>query len=330
MVKYMLDSIRLPTVENYLRDFEVRLDGTMKDPFRDQNPPPVLYHYTSWDGLRGILTSQTIRATDHHDLDDAQELRAAENLVDGVVAELSSQVSEQSAQILRAFHAHYAGRRVADWITLYLTCFTSVRDNAYHWKMYAKNDGACLACRNLSDEVPPDEYLGVKIFRGSGRVVYDPQIAEARIRESFLNVLSEYERFAGVLSPAAEGARTKTIVQLAIIAATVGITSKTIDYLNDAEWRATAAFTERAVDPEVNVRGQRFLPLPCRSGGRRIVLEEVIVCGPDSTKAQTQAQEILREAGYQGTDLPPIRLSEHAPQQKSDESARRWSRPAGA
>ncbi len=49
-------------------------------PPRD-DPPPVLYHYTTWKGLIGILTSKEIWASHHAALNDREETTYARNLL---------------------------------------------------------------------------------------------------------------------------------------------------------------------------------------------------------------------------------------------------------
>ena len=63
-----------------------RLYGTKPDP---ENP---LYHYTSLEGLRGIVDSRTLWATDIRYLNDAQELHHFGQLV---IAEIDARMERE-------------------------------------------------------------------------------------------------------------------------------------------------------------------------------------------------------------------------------------------
>jgi len=89
MVEWMLAVVPPPRIAFHAA-FEKRLDRLAADPFLPLSPPTVLCHYTSMNGLRGILRQQAFRATDHHDVDDKGELGAAEERIGAVLADLAS------------------------------------------------------------------------------------------------------------------------------------------------------------------------------------------------------------------------------------------------
>lgn len=271
------------------------------------------------EGLRGILTGQVFRATDHHDVDDKGELKAAENRVDAVLRELRRKVPTPSARLLNAFFESYSSRRVADHVTVYLSCFTSMVDGPYHWESFAKNGGACLVLKAIPDETPPAMFRGFHLGRRALPVVYDATVWEERIRAGFLGVLREHEAFAETarIWKLEDEARQKTIVELAIVAANAGISAKDPKYREEAEWRWIAVSepgprrlpTEKS-KPTADSKAKRYLPLRFRPGTKRFEIDEVIVRGPDSTGAISEAHEILRDAGYPPT-APNVRASEH-------------------
>lgn len=290
-------------------------------PFRVQEgeAPPKLCHYTSMEGLRGILTGQVFRATDHHDVDDEGELRAAEDRVDAVLKELRLKVPASSAGLFDGFSSLYSTRRVADHVTVYLSCFTSMVDKLYHWKSFAKNGGACLVLKTIPGEIPPKMFRGFLLGRWHLPVVYDPAVSEERIRAGFLGVLREHEAFSETarIWNLEDDARQKTIVALAIVAAKAGISAKNPQYREEAEWRwiAVSEMPSGRLPTEKTKttgdgKGKRYLPLRFRQGTKPFEIDEVIVRGPDSAVAINEAQEILRGAGYPPNDHI-VRVSEH-------------------
>lgn len=50
-----------------------------------RTPPPVLYHYTSFNGLLGIVTSKSIWATNIHYLNDSKEFAHAREITLGLI-----------------------------------------------------------------------------------------------------------------------------------------------------------------------------------------------------------------------------------------------------
>ena len=70
---------------------------------RASGAPALLCHCTTLAGLRGILTKQVFRATDHHDVDDKGELKAAEERVDATLVEVASNASPLGADVFASF-----------------------------------------------------------------------------------------------------------------------------------------------------------------------------------------------------------------------------------
>lgn len=220
--------------------FEQGIRRASSGPFLPTAPLAVLCHYTSMKGLRGILGQQAFRHTDHHDLDDKGELGAAEERVRAVLANLA-QSATADRDILATFYKYYAERPVRSHLTAYLSCFTSDRDKLRHWTAFAKAGGACLVLKAL-DELPPATYEGQNLGRGMFEVVYEEAVWEHRLRTGFTAVLSEYERWHSDadLWGFAEEARTQLIVDLALVAAHAGLSSKTPQYREEVEWRWVA------------------------------------------------------------------------------------------
>jgi hypothetical protein len=305
-----------------LAGFAARLTAAQGAPFSIQEGefPTKLCHYTSMKGLKGILTGQVFRATDHHDVDDKGELRAAEDRVDAILKELRPKVPAPSAGLFDEFFNFYSTRRVADHVAAYLSCFTSMVDQLYHWASFAKNGGACLVLKFIPGENLPVMFRGFRLGRSAFPVVYDAKVWEERIRAGFLGVLREHEAFAETarIWKLEDVAREKTILELAVVAANAGISAKDPRYREEAEWRwiavpETAPGRLPTEKSEPNEKGQqkRYLPLRFRPGTKRLEIDEVIVRGPDPTGAINEAHRILLEAGYPPTDLPNVRASEH-------------------
>lgn len=311
MVGYMLRTVGHPATY-FMAAFKARLSAAGNRPWRVEVPPEVVCHYTDMAGLRGILTNQVIWATDHHDVEDKDELRAAEAVVDAVVLELRSSLPTQASDLLHEFHGRYSKTRIASVATIYLSCFTKERDASYHWDKFAPKGGACLVLKTVAGEEAPNFYRGVKLGRTGFPIAYDSLVWEARIREGLLGVIREYEAFArcalawGINAEA----REETILALINVAAIAGISSKVRDLEPEAEWRWAAVSHSRQEPPVERHGDKRYLPLRFRPGDKKFELDELIVRGPDAAGALREAREILDQAGY-SVGAPHIRFSNH-------------------
>lgn len=298
-----------------LRDaLERRMESASSRPFQSASSPSVLCHYTSMEGLRGILLQQAFRATDHHDVDDKGELSAAEDRIDAVLADLAAGASPVGRDVLMHFHEFYSVRRIRDYVTIYLSCFTSHRDELYHWQEFARTGGACLVLKAFPNETAPQMYRGAKLARSAHEVVYTESVWEDRLRAGFSAVLSEYEltRSDAALWGFADDARRFAVVQMALVAAYAGLSSKRSKYSREVEWRWIAVpdpdDIHRLVVEERN--GKKFLTLRFREAPKMFDLEEVIVWGPDTDALTAEAGAILLAAGYPAGN-PPVRVSTH-------------------
>jgi len=211
--------------------FDKRLGRLSSGPFQSVSPA-LLCHYTSMEGLSGILRQQRFRATDHHDVADKGELGAAEGRIDAVLTDLASSASKDGRDVLAEFHKFYSNRRLRDYVTIYLSCFTSRRDELFHWQEFCPSGGACLVLRALPDEKPPDTYRGQKLGRSAHEVVYVESVWSERLLHGFAGVLAEYERCrteADLWGFSFE-ARRAAIVHMALVASYAGVSSKRAKY----------------------------------------------------------------------------------------------------
>jgi hypothetical protein len=135
--------------------------------------PRVLYHYTSWAGAEGILSSQQFWATAHYCTNDAAELSCADATVIEVAKELRENVRGTPAEVLDLFVAQYSKARITESMTVCLACFSTARDDKDQWRKYGDDGrGICLGLRVLDEpgpENPPPALLKVDYSESSWR-----------------------------------------------------------------------------------------------------------------------------------------------------------------
>jgi hypothetical protein len=103
--------------------------------------PRCLYHYTTADGIVGIVEAQTIWATDARYLNDTSELSYANDVVQDVARELLERgVGDVAATFLEA-----ASLRLLDSLTtmldVFVACFCEDGDLLSQWRGYASTNG---------------------------------------------------------------------------------------------------------------------------------------------------------------------------------------------
>jgi hypothetical protein len=212
------------------------------------------------------------------------------------------------------FCTYHPTRTVSDVTTIYLSCFSSVRDGHLHWKEYARGGtGVCIGLRLLpSENLIPDPNLGRSLME----VDYDPVSWENRIARGFRNVIFEYERFLTSSNRQADRrqAREWALPALARATAMAAISTKEPKWKDEKEWRVAVV---PARDGNLKTYSYHradgttaeYVLLPMRDSGRLLLLDEIIV-GPleDFDSAKPRAMEILEGAGYPSDDapVPPI------------------------
>jgi len=321
MVDLALALLRRRPYDNAFAAFEQRLSQARAEPFRMANAPAALCHYGTLDAFHGVLKDQTFWSTDHHTLDDPEELKAVEDRVDAVLATMTPP-GRRSAALFRRFRMAYPKRRLHQVVTLYVSCFSTSIDDLSLWHSFAKMGGVCMVMKTFNDEAPPALYNGLQVSRSAHQVVYDADESERKIRAGFANVLREFEEFGPTadrfdregyepefLNADGEpegGVRLRAglaaMVQLAMVAALAAISSKRDKFKHEAEWRWIGAFIDD-VTRYVREKGtKRYLVLPLRAGGKRLEFEKIVVWGPDTAAMMPKVRSALVAAGYdQGT-----------------------------
>lgn len=150
--------------------------------------PDLLFHYTNFGGLNGILHSRTVWATDSRYLNDAHEMSYGTSEMSDLLVKIAEELPELTGEDLskygtlrspgkespdhsdpmalgpanRAVHA--AAMTLAaivdssipkfskDWMLSngYVTCFTENADSLGQWRGYAGGDGFAIGFRRLA------------------------------------------------------------------------------------------------------------------------------------------------------------------------------------
>lgn len=114
--------------------------------------PKVLYHYTTAQGLLGILESHRLWATNLHFMNDFSELKYAGNLMDSM---LQAAIQEDALEE-RISHSSFSD--IWDLFSAYAVCFCEEGDQLSQWRNYSeKGTGYALGfdARKLNEILQP-------------------------------------------------------------------------------------------------------------------------------------------------------------------------------
>lgn len=100
-----------------------------------QSQLAILYHYTSSDGLIGILQSCELWATDARFLNDTSELHSGREIARQVISDAADRTTERfDAQFLRSVERRLD---LMDNISILVCSFSEVGDSLPQWREYA-------------------------------------------------------------------------------------------------------------------------------------------------------------------------------------------------
>lgn len=256
----------------------------------------ILYHYTDFQALDGILHDAQLRVNNVLNMNDAAEMRYfMSRLCDAVAGRFesegdcqrASQVRELFKEALRKEYFHPA----------YAACFSLHRDDAAQWERYGnKGRGVCIAFRG--------KYLQ-KMAQGAlslQTVFYQEDMASHNLTGVFYRLVKRKEEMS---------AKSPDIQKALNYAWSCSAAFKHPSFLSEREVRLVVSPSVKEyydMKPCYHISRERikkYYPLGleamCRSigiGWEELVPE--IIIGPESTQSQSILQDYLRDNGLEG------------------------------
>lgn len=280
--------------------------------------PQVLWHYTSAEGLRGIIESGRVWASQASFLNDAREMSYGLELFFEVLGERDLSHLQPPAQ---AWIAKWAsgepGTVLQQWLrenaVPFVACFCAHGDLLSQWRGYGPGGGYAIG---FADH-PPQAWVQ---SAGHGlqlrRVVYDPVEQRAHIADVIERLIAALDR-----APDTAEAQTAFVNNLTDAAAHVAAHCKDPAFAEEQEWRIIYQRLEDATRLDLKHRSAGNvlvpyveLPLAAAVGADagKLPITEVRV-GPnvDVTLGTLGAASLLRAAGFDVPVTPsaaPLRL----------------------
>ncbi len=289
--------------------FEKHLDQLVIEALKGQSSP-VLFHYTTEAGLRGILKDRYVRATSHRSTEDEREIVAADGLIRDVVRDLQACRSGLQARTCSSLlRRGYDGDdlKFSKAITVYIACFSPSGHMASQWRKFAgKGTGFCLGFRDSNLVEPPAD---ADVLVASFPVVYDRRVQVRQVARTFEKVLDAQAQFVAKHSclglhaqrELADDAERIAVRAMFRMAAMFAMQTKTEDFASEKEWRLLAVInpaSEGRVRAEDERGSKPWLPIDLRHP-RQLPLMDCVLVGPHAPiGSEDLVRELLHEHGY--------------------------------
>jgi hypothetical protein len=268
--------------------------------------PQVLYHYTTWVGFSGIVSSQVFHARAHHCTNDSAELTSLDEILAEIAADLARRVASPLKGPLQAFLRDLPSRKIGKVGKVYLACFSVARDKAVQWERYADGGtGVCLGFKVLFDEKGPDSIASLP-------VVYDENLWRSALQERFQRVVACHDRFGRSHRGGYRTGSAAAWSALMQIAAIASISAKKPEWSQEEEWRTVLVDSEGEITPLLKADGSEYIELHLRQPPLRFVFDEVILgprVQPSPLDGIGEARRVLERGGYTVEEMPPITVS---------------------
>ncbi|MCI8455110.1 MAG: DUF2971 domain-containing protein [Lachnospiraceae bacterium] len=256
----------------------------------------ILYHYTDFQALDGILRHTQLRVNNVLNMNDAAEMRHfMGGLCSAVVKRLHAEgKTEQAIQVQKLFDEEL---KKEFSYSAYAACFSLYRDDAAQWERYGnRGRGVCIAFRGEFLQKMAEGDLALRT------VFYQDDMTEHVLVDIFYRLVQNSTE----LSP-----ENPDIKRAMNDAWTCSVAFKHPSFSSEKEVRLVIFPFEREgfdVKPYYHITAERikkYYPLNIASMCKRvgISLEELIaeiIIGPESTQATWILQDYLRDNGLYG------------------------------
>lgn len=251
----------------------------------------ILYHYTDFQALDGILRCAQLRVNNVLNMNDAAEMKLfMSGMCHAVIKRLKAGGDTERAEKVRLLFQKELKKEF--FYSAYAACFSLYRDDAAQWERYGnRGRGVCIAFRGDFLEKMTEEELSLQT------VSYQEDMTEHALVDVFLRLVKGERDLTG------ENPRIKGVMKAAWIQSVV---FKHPSFSSEKEVRLVLFPFEKEyfdVKPCYHVtveRVKKYYPLDltgmCQKA--KIRLEELvpeIIIGPESTQSLPVLQDYLRD-----------------------------------
>src|SRR5258708_4976630 len=129
-------------MEDALRKFDKESEEILRsffEPINSSEPPPIIYHYTNGDGLRGILETGRLWLSDTFTLNDPSELQHGVSLAVRILKKNVANGPKESKKFARFFEDFFKSESNMKRANYFICSFSSRGNDLAQWRAYANN-----------------------------------------------------------------------------------------------------------------------------------------------------------------------------------------------
>lgn len=258
--------------------------------------PERLYHYTSAEGVLGIVTKSELFASDLRFLNDARELTFARDVVvaalkdaaDELDANPDDDIGPVQARVQLMRYCADKTERLSEWLRVFVTCFCEHGDLLSQWRGYGQLAGYALGFDRTELGALADYRTTLR------KVVYGEQGTPALT--AMIHRIIDHPPMAHV------GARSSAMVEREVLPMVVHI--KDAAFSEEKEWRLAAmryAHPPGDSDDVVHHRAGRLGITPyVKVPFERTALREICIGpGPYPDLRQQGVESLLASHGFE-------------------------------
>lgn len=104
--------------------------------------PNLLYHYTSWTGLKGVISEKSIRMTHTNFLNDRMEMQHGIDFVPEIITKMASSKELENREIIGSLRSSWDAMGP---IKAFVTSFCERGDSLEQWRGYTPAGGCSIA-----------------------------------------------------------------------------------------------------------------------------------------------------------------------------------------
>lgn len=256
----------------------------------------ILYHYTDYQALDGMLHEAQLRVNNVLNMNDAAEMRYfMDGLCDAVAKRLETDGENDGAQRVRELFQEELKKEF--YYSAYAACFSLHRDDAAQWERYGnRGRGVCIAFQGKYLEEMAKGPLSLQT------VFYQEDMANHNLTGVFYRLVKRGKELS---------LKNPDINKVMNYAWSCSAAFKHPSFLSEREVRLVVSpFVKEYFDVKpcyhiTKERIKKYYPLNlmtmCQNIG--IGLEELvqeIIIGPESTQSKSILQDYLRDNGLKG------------------------------
>ncbi len=251
----------------------------------------ILYHYTDFQALDGILHQAQLRVNNVLNMNDAAEMRLfMTGLCRAMIKRLKTEGDLERAEKVRKLFQEELKKEF--FYSAYAACFSLYRDDAAQWERYGnRGRGVCIAFRGDFLEKMAEGELSLQ------EVFYQEDMTEHPLVDVFYRLVKGESELTGA-NPRIKGVMKAAWIQSVVF--------KHPSFSSEREVRLVVSPFEKGyfdVEPCYHVtveRIKKYYPLDLMAMCQKIGItpEELvseIIIGPESTQSMAILQDYLRD-----------------------------------